>query len=508
MNDNSVQRKNGIILSYITIIVNTLVQLVYTPYLIRTLGQSEYGLFSLVSSIIGYLSILDLGFGNAIVVYTSKFIAQSKTNEEKKLHGMFSLIYKIMSLIIIILGIVLYFNVENIFHNSMTSIEIHKAKILMLILTFNLAMTFFFTIYSSIISAYEKFTYQKLIALLSILLKPLFMVPLLMLNFKSITMSITITVINIIVLLSNYFYCRKKLKIKIKFCGIDKVLLKIVFGYSIWLFLGSIVDRVNWSVDQVILGVVSGTAAVSVYSVATTFNNLFINLSTAISNVMLQKMTKLISHNVSNEKITNEFIKIGRLQFYIMFLITTGFIIFGKNFIILWAGKKYVTSYYVTLCLVIPAFFSLIQNSGLSIMQAMNKYKFKSISSIIMAIFNIVISIFLAKRYGAIGAAIGTTISLIICNTILINIYYYKEIKINVMAFWKNITKLAISYLPLIIVIVILKYISKLNIFMEFLIYGCLYTIIYCFISYYVNMNNYEKKIIISFFKKIRLLKG
>ena len=104
MNDNSVQRKNGIILSYVTIIVNTLVQLVYTPYLIRTLGQSEYGLFSLVSSIIGYLSILDLGFGNAIVVYTSKFIAQSKTNEEKKLHGMFSLIYKIMSLIIIILG--------------------------------------------------------------------------------------------------------------------------------------------------------------------------------------------------------------------------------------------------------------------------------------------------------------------------------------------------------------------------------------------------------------------
>ena len=74
MNDSQ-ERKSGAVLSYVVIIVNTLIQLLYTPLLIRKLGQSEYGLYSLVASIIGYLTIMDLGFGNAIIVYTSKYRA-------------------------------------------------------------------------------------------------------------------------------------------------------------------------------------------------------------------------------------------------------------------------------------------------------------------------------------------------------------------------------------------------------------------------------------------------
>ena len=87
------QRKIGAVLSYVTIIANTLIQLLYTPFLIRKLGQSEYGLFSLVSSIIGYLTVLDLGFGNAIIVHTAKYRAKGELKKEQKLHGMFRVIY-------------------------------------------------------------------------------------------------------------------------------------------------------------------------------------------------------------------------------------------------------------------------------------------------------------------------------------------------------------------------------------------------------------------------------
>ena len=229
--ENSNQRKAGAILSYVSILVSMLIQLLYTPYLVRMLGQSEYGLYSLISSIIGYLTILDLGFGNAIVVYTSKYIAQKKYDEEQKLHGMFSVVFTILGIIAAILGLILFFNIDNIFRNTMSIKEIQKAKIMMLILTFNLAITFPFSIYSSIISAYEKFTFQKIMAILNSLLKPLLMIPLLSLGYKSITMSLVITIVNIIVLFSNYLFCRKKLKIKIKFSGIDKILFKTILRY-------------------------------------------------------------------------------------------------------------------------------------------------------------------------------------------------------------------------------------------------------------------------------------
>ena len=501
--ENRNQRKNGAILSYISILVNTLIQLLYTPYLVRMLGQSEYGLYSLVSSIIGYLTILDLGFGNAIVVYTSRYIAQKKYEEEKKLHGMFSIIFIMLGIIATILGLILFFNIDSIFKSTMSVKEIQKAKIMILILTFNLAITFPFSIYSSIISAYERFTFQKIMAILNSLLKPLLMIPLLFLGYKSITMSLVITIVNVIVLFSNYLFCRKKLKIKIKFRGIDKVLFKTILGYSIWLFLTEIVDKVNWSVDQVILGIVCGTTQVSIYSLATSFNTLFINLSTAISSIFLPKMSKMISTNASDKELTDEFIKVGRIQFYIMFLVTTGFILFGKDFFILWVGKKYVTSYYVTLCLVVPAFFSLIQNVGLSIMQAKNKYKFKAILTSCMAIFNVIISVFLAKKLGAVGTALGTTFVLLLCNTLIINIYYYNVIKLDVIKFWKVIGKMAINYILPVLVILALMHLMKFIGLVKLLIFGSIYTILFILITYFINMNNYEKKIVKSFYKKI-----
>ena len=420
---------------------------------------------------------------------------------------MFFIIFCIIGLIAGIGGLILYFNVNNLFGNTMNSLELHKAKIMMLILTFNLVISFIFSIYGCILNAYEKFVYQKVISILNTILRPIIMIPLLFLGYKSITMVVVITVLNILVLLSNYIYCRNKLNIRIKYRGFDKNLFKTILGYSIWLFLGSIVDKVNWSVDQFVLGAVSGTIAVSIYSVASSLNQLFLNLSTAISNVFLPKMAKLVAQKASADQLTDEMIKVGRIQYYILFLACSGLVLFGKEFIVLWVGSEFKDAYYVSLLLIIPLCFPLIQNLGLSIMQAMNKYRFKSISTAIMAFFNIIISIFLAKKYGAIGSAMGTAFALVICNVIIINIYYYKEIKLNIIKFWKSILSLTIFNVIPIILILIFKYFIRLYGVISILVYGTIYTLMYFIVSYFINMNDYEKSFIKELINKLKIRK-
>ena len=83
------QIKIGAILSYVIIIVNMLIGVLYTPILTAKLGQTEYGLYSLVTSIISYLTILDFGFGNAIIIYTTRYRNNNEKDKEQKLHGMF-----------------------------------------------------------------------------------------------------------------------------------------------------------------------------------------------------------------------------------------------------------------------------------------------------------------------------------------------------------------------------------------------------------------------------------
>ena len=421
---------------------------------------------------------------------------------------MFFIIFCIIGLIAGLGGLILYFNVNNLFGSTMNSIELHKAKIMMLILTFNLVVSFIFSIYGCILNAYEKFVYQKIISILNTILRPIIMIPLLFLGYKSITMVVVITILNVLLLLSNYLYCKNKLNIKIKYMGFDKMLFKTILGYSIWIFLGVIVDKINWSVDQFVLGAVAGTAAVSIYSVASSINQLFINLSGAVSSVLLPKVSKMVAKYASDEQITNEFIKVGRIQYLIIFLMASGLTLFGKEFFIAWVGKDYINSYYIALILILPLCIPLIQNLGISIMQAKNMHRFRSILYASIAAVNIIVSIPLAKAYGGIGSAIGTGLSLIIGNGIIINIYYYKKVGINVLKFWKEIIKMSIpNVIPIVLILVLMKFVS-LHGYVRLIVFGGIYTLMYCGICYFITMNDYEKGIINKVLKKFHLVRG
>ncbi len=188
------QLKAGAILSYLTLILNSVIALVYTPFMTFKLGQAEYGLYSLVASIISTLTVLDLGFGNAVIRYTAKYKAENKKDELNKMFGMFFVIFGVIALVTLGIGAVLYYNLDTIFAQNMTESELGKLRIMFLLLIFNLAFTFIMSVYRSIIVAYERFVFQKLINLLRIILNPIVMVVLLSYGYKAISMVVVQTI--------------------------------------------------------------------------------------------------------------------------------------------------------------------------------------------------------------------------------------------------------------------------------------------------------------------------
>lgn len=501
---SSKEIKIGAILSYVIIIVNMLIGVLYTPILTAKLGQTEYGLYSLVTSVISYLTILDFGFGNAIIIYTTRYRNKNEKDKEQKLHGMFFIIYTIIGIIAGIIGAILWLNVDKLFGNTMSADELSKAKILMAILTFNLVVTFPLSIFSSIITSYEKFVFSKVLNLARIILNPIVMLILLNFGIKSVGLVILVTVLNITTLILNYIYCKTKLKIKLKFGKIDFKLLKEIMAYSVWIFLNSIMDKINWSLDQFVLGIYSGSVAIAIYSVASQLNQMYINFSTAISGVLLPRITKMENDNASDEEFTDIFIKTGRIQYIVMGLIMSGFVLFGKEFInIMWVGPEYAESYIIACLLMLPSTIPLIQNVGLNILQAKNKYKFRVIVLMIFAVVNVCISIVLSKIYGGVGAALGTAISTILGQVIFMNIFYQKKIGINIIKFWKNILTMSIPMIFVIILAIILKTIVPINSVIILVAQIVLYTLIYCLIVYRFSINEYEKQLILKPINKI-----
>ncbi len=490
------QIKVGSILSYVVIILNMLVGLLYTPIMIRIMGQSEYGTYSLISSIIGYLTILDLGFGNAIIIYTSRYRVKNQNEEQAKLNGMFLIIYSIIGIVAGIMGAILYANIDNMFANTMTTLELQKSKIMTIILIINLVFTFPLSIFGSIITAYEKFIFSKIVNILRIILMPCIMLPLLYMGYRSVAMTVVTTILNISFLVINLIYCLSVIKIKFTFGKFNTKLLKEIFGYSFFIFLAIIVDKINLNIDQFILGSVVGTVEVAIYTIAAQIQTIYISLSTAINGVLLPKITMLVENNESDEKISDIFIQTGRLQYIIMALITTGFVIFGHEFIRIWAGEGYDKSYWTELILMVPAIVPLIQNVGINILQAKNMHKFRTVVYFFIAIANLFISIPLAKKFGSVGSAIGTSIACLLGQWIIMNIYYYKKANIDIPRFWKNIFKMSI---PIIIIFIPTLLINNMYMSSNIIIVGLkilLYTIVYSILLWFFVLNDYEKDLV------------
>lgn len=497
------QLKAGVVLSYISTAISIVIQLVYMPVMIRLLGKSEYGLYSLVSSVVSYLSLFSLGFTGAYL----RFFARFHKNREKlaSLNGMFLTLFSILASVATICGIVLSFFPEQIFGSKLLGSELSKARILMLILVINIAINLISGIFDSIIGAYEQFVFQRIVGIASAIVNPFICLPLLLMGYGSVMLVVVATGVTIVRFIVNVWFCIYKIQIPVSFHGFQWSLLKEITVFSSFLLLNMIIDQINWNVDKLILGHTNGTEEIAVYGVASQFNSLFMVFSTTISSVFSPRVNLIAAQKVNNyqTEFTKLMARIGRIQWFILGLLTGGFIVFGKYFIVhIFAGEGYEEAYIVALFLVIPILIPLIQNVGIEMQRAINKHQFRSIIYMIIAISNVVISIPLADKWGAVGAAMGTAFSLLIGNGLIMNIFYHKVLHINMKYFWKEILKTWKGFLiPTILALLITRCVAFDNMRI-FLINAVIFTVVYCVSILTFSCNVEEKKLIFSMIKR------
>lgn len=501
------QLKAGSILSYIQMALSVVVELVFTQAMIKALGQSEYGLYNTVASTISMLSILSLGFNSSYVRYYARYKASGDKDSIQKLNGMFLIVFTVIGFIAFVCGIYLTFHLNLVFDKGLSVEEYELAKTLMILLTITLAISFPMSVFGNIISAHENYVFLKLTSMLRTVLGPMISMPLLLLGFRSITLVTVSLVVSIFTDLCNLHYVLRKLKEKFVFHSFEKGVFKDLFIYTSFIAINIIVDQINTNVDNLLLARFKGTKEVAIYAVGQRLYTAYVRFSSAISGVFTPRI-HMILNTTNNEiqlkrKLTELFTKVGRIQFYILTLVSTGIVFFGRTFISFWAGEGFENSYYVALLLIIPGTIPLIQNLGIEIQRAENKHQFRSIAYLVMAFINLFCSYYLCQLYGAIGSTVGTAVSLLLANGLIMNIYYHKKCNIDILYFWKNIVDISKGLLIPIICGIAMNSIVSTNTISSFFIAVIVYTAVFIVAMYLISMNEFEKELIHKAVKKI-----
>ena len=443
------QKRAGTLLSYVQWIISALVGVIYTPIMLRYLGNGEYGVYSTATAVISFLAMLDLGFGQTLVRYDVKYRSEGKQNTAELCRGTLFLLYLILGALSLALGLLAADGSGLFFGAKFTSGELDSLGRTLRILVIHLALSFPLSVFTSLLTAQEKFVAVKGANILSTLLTYGGILLALMSGGRSPELALVTTAVSLAVKGALALYACFGLKLRLRFGRPEPGMLGELFRFSFFIFVNILIDQLYANTDKFILGALWGTAAVTVYTVGVQFNSLFQQLSTAISGVYLPHVTRLHARGADGKALSPLFLQVGRVQFLLLAFVLSGFVAFGRQFLLLLSGPENRDAYLIALIIMLPGIVPLSQNLGISILQAMNKHRFRSLAYLVLAISNVLISIPLAARWAGVGAAVGTALACFAGQYAMMNWYYCKKVGLDIPAYWRMAGAITLRMLPM-----------------------------------------------------------
>lgn len=488
------QKKIGVIIQYINIILSFAISIFFTPFLIRSLGDAEYGVYRIIQSFAGQLTVLSFGIATLVARNVVKYNTLNDKKEKENFLATALITSVLLSVVVLFVGFILSFGIDSLFDSTFSVEQLNLARKLYWLLISRIAVVVLTDMATGIITAHEQFAIKNGLTTINYIIRVCVLVVLLKNGCSSVAIVSTDLCIAILIFVAEIIYSFGYLHEKIHFYYLNKEELKISLTFSFAIFLQAIVNQVNQNLDSVILGAMISAEVVTMYSIALSLFTMFNSITMVFGTIFVPQATRLVTVGASGEELTDMVIRPGRMEVIIGNLVITGFILFGRDFIKLWVGEQYLGAYFVLILLMIPAMIPLMQNVTNSILDAMMKRLGRSIIMIVMAVINVLMSIVLIRCIGYIGATIGTAFSYIVGNGILMNIHLKKSTNLNLKRMYKELlSKILIVAVVCLIIASPLMLIRTSGWFILALKIA-IYSFIYLGAIYIFGMRDYERK--------------
>lgn len=489
------QIKMGAVISYFALAFNMITGLVYTPWMVQKIGQSNYGLYTLATSLIA-IFMLDFGLGSAVSRFISKYRAEGNQKAADDIIGIIYKLYILIDTAIFVILVGIFFFIGSIY-KSLTPDELEKFRTLYLIVAgFNL-ISFPFSPLNGILNAYEKFIQLKLCDLFNRIFTVVFVVIALFISSDVVMVVLANVASNLLTILIKFVIVKSKIPLRVNWKASGKENYKNLFSFTVWTTVNSILNRFTHSFSPSILGMNASSIEIAIYSPAVTLEAYFYLIATAVNGLFLPRVSKYIADNKEHE-ILNLMIKVGKYQVTVLGLLFMGFICLGREFMILWMGPEYEKSYYCALLIILPTFISGTQQIANTTVIAKNLIRYQSYCMMITGVLGLAVSFVLSMYIGAIGVCVGAAITALM-NTAFMNTIYYKKAGINVFEFYKKCYLKAIPCYVIVAVIgfLISSYIALTG-WMGFLIKALLIAAIYVIVFILLFFSKTERQSLIS----------
>lgn len=428
------QVKTGAMISYLALAVNILTGLLYTPWMVAKIGQSNYGLYTLATSLIS-IFMLDFGLGSAVSRFLSKYRAEGDIDGANNIMGLIYKLYLAIDTVIFIILTVLYFFLDAIY-TKLTPAELDQFRVLYVIVAGFNVVSFPCAPLNGVLNSYEKFIQLKLCDLFNKLFTVVCVVIALNYSNSVVTVVAANVTSSLLTIFIKFCIVKSTVPLKANFRASGKNLYRSLFGFTVWTTLISIMQRFTHSFAPSVLGMTASSLEIAVYAPAVTLEGYFYLLAMAVNGMFLPRVSRHIA-NKEEDKILPLMIKVGRYQILFLGLVFIGFVCVGRDFMILWMGPEYEKSYYCAMLILFPTLISAsMQIAGTTVI-AKNLIRYQALFMTVSGTVGLALSYVLSMYLGSIGVCIGTAVTAL-ANTAFNNVIYKKKAGINMPEFYKK----------------------------------------------------------------------
>jgi O-antigen/teichoic acid export membrane protein len=453
----SEQIRLGAIISYFAIVISIISAMLYTPWMKNQIGDSNYGLYTLVSSLIS-IFLMDFGLGTSATRFIAKYRAAHDDKSVNDVLGYIFKLYILIDILIVLTLVIVYFLIDGIYI-GLDAEEIYTFKKVYVVFASYSIISFPFTPLSGILNAHEKFVQLKLCDLF----QKLFAIFLIVIALTSHYGIVALVFMNafsgfVTICLKFWIVTRNKMG-KPNFKVRNKLLLNGLVSFSVWMTVLAISQRMIFNIAPSVLGVTSNSMEIARFAPASQLEGYFFTFANAINGLFLPTVVRY-DQDSNSEKFITLLKKVGRYQICMLGLIFTGLAVLATDFVELWMGKDYRISGICAVLMIFPSLLMYPLQIADTLIAVRNKVKYQALAYLFIGVVNIVLSLVLTPSLGALGSSISIFVAYSI-NFLFLNIIYRNQLQLNLKSFYFNVY---FRYLPIIGVSILLSYfIVKVN---------------------------------------------
>ncbi len=489
----------GALLSYGAIAFNIISGLLYTPWMIHTIGDDQYALYTLAMSVIN-LFLLDFGIGSAVTKFLSNYYAKEQYDQAERFISVVYRVFIVIAAVIACCLTVFYFLIDGIYI-KLTADELGVFKRLFILVASYSVLTFPFTTFNGILMANEQFIAVKACNLLYRVTSVALIVVCLLAGSGVYALVLIHAFANVLFMAVKYIVIRRKSKTKLSVGFWDGGIAKDVAGYSAGITVISIAQRCIFNIMPTVIAAVIGSAEVTLFSLAATLEGYFYSFADAINGMFMPRISRILATADATDRLQDLMGKVGRFHIGTMGLLYVGFVCVGREFVTKWMGPGYDVVYWCALLLILPSLIDTPQQVARTALLASDVVWKQTWIYVAMAVINIILAITLMPLLGVAGGAVAVCVAYL-ARTLGFNILYRRALSLKMSVYFKTVYG---RWLPVAMVSVVLSLaisrVLRLEGWCGLLVNGIFVVVIYASFYLLLCLTEEERR---SLYKRIR----